>query len=154
MSHTTVQYNMFYFNLINKPAFAFQELALKPRKAEIKEIKTREGTKLPKPGAYEKFFFGNIPWDWISIAVKLPGKCFHVAICIWHLCCLNKGKATVKLSMKMLRDEFNVNRQTAYKALAMLEGKGLIIVDRCQGRNSIITVLDNRVKNKSGGKNG
>jgi hypothetical protein len=33
----------------------------------------------------QKFLRGPIPWDWLSVASRLPGKALQVGLAIWHL---------------------------------------------------------------------
>lgn len=87
----------------------------------------------------EKFFIGPIPWKWLCQASRLPGRGFNVAVGVWHLARLNKGR-TFTLSQKIMR-ELGLNRNAVYHGLDELEGEGLIKANRHRGRNSIITIL-------------
>ena len=53
--------------------------------------------------------------DWLSIAARLPGKSFHVAIAIWVTASLAKS-ATVPLSNSACLT-FGLDRNAKYRAL-------------------------------------
>src|SRR5215469_4111057 len=68
----------------------------------------------------EKFLRGPIPWSWLSIAARLPGKALSVGLAIWHLNGF-KNTGTVELSRRPLED-LGVSRQAGYRGLRTLEG--------------------------------
>ena len=97
-------------------------------------------TRLPRHKVGEKFLRGPVPWDWVLIAAKLPGKALHVGIALWHYAGLTNC-SVVRLSVSRLR-EMGVRRWSAYRALKVLEGAGLTSVDRGPGRSPIVTLND------------
>jgi hypothetical protein len=90
----------------------------------------------------EKFLKGPVPWTWLSRAGQLPGKALHVGIALWHLAGLNRS-GRLALSGSLLR-QMGVKRVASYRALTALEQAGLVSVERCVGRQPIVTIRDNR----------
>lgn len=90
-------------------------------------------SKLPRHQVHEKFLAGPIPMDWLTLAGRLPGKTFQLAIALWHLGFLNNGLATFKLSYIPLR-EMGVERKAVYRGLEALERIGLIRCELVQRR--------------------
>lgn len=95
---------------------------------------------LPRHKAGERFLKGPIPWKWLSVAARLPGKALHVGIGLWFLAAVNHS-AQVKLSMSLLGD-MGVSRHSAYRGLLALERAGLVEAQRHPGRNSVVTIRD------------
>jgi hypothetical protein len=91
-----------------------------------------------KPGG--RFLKGPIPWDWLSVAARLPGKALHVATALWFAAGI-KNTRVVALSGKVLRD-MGVQRNAGYRGLDALEGAGLVSVDRHSGRCPLVTMHD------------
>ena len=79
---------------------------------------------------------------WLSKAAQLPGKTLHVAMALWWLHGMAKGKP-LKLTQKAL-DYFNVSRYAVRGGLALLERQGLIGVERKAGQRPTISILDQR----------
>lgn len=94
----------------------------------------------PASKKFKRFICAPLPYDWITIAAKLPGKSLHVAMVIRYLVGVSKQK-TVKLSHKPAA-EFGVGVKALYNALSSLESAGLIMVERHVGRSPRITVLN------------
>lgn len=86
----------------------------------------------------ERFLKGPVPMRWLNAAGCLPGKAVQVAVCIWHLSGLTKS-LEVKVTSKYLR-EMGVTRHAGYRALKVLEGRGLITVERHRGRSPVVTI--------------
>lgn len=91
-----------------------------------------------KPG--EKFLKGPIPWNWLTAAAKLSGKALHVAVVLWFTAGI-KYSPTIALSGKVLKD-MGVQRNAAYRGLAVLEEAGLVAVIRHRGRCPRVTIND------------
>ncbi len=106
----------------------------------VPKIEFRDNKSLPRHKNGEKFLKGPIPLDWLNMAAKLPGKALHVAIAIWFLAGIKKMR-TIALSGSVLNG-MGVKRNAAYRALAELEGAGLISVIRYHGRLSEVTILE------------
>jgi hypothetical protein len=91
-----------------------------------------------KPG--EKFLRGPIPWDWLTLAAKQPGRALHVALELWHWVGI-KGTREVSLSRAQMA-LLGVDRYASARGLRALEAAGLVSVVRHRGRHPIVTVLD------------
>src|SRR5579871_2712036 len=92
------------------------------------------------PKSKRRYFGAHIPWDWLSKVCHLKNlKALPTALVIWHRSKLT-GKLSVKLTSKDLVS-LNVNRQAKYRALAAMEGAGLIKVERKNRKNPTVTIL-------------
>jgi len=91
-----------------------------------------------KPG--ELFLRGPIPWRWLEMAARLPGRALAVGIVLWHLVGLRKHW-TVRLSPSKTRS-LGLSPRVTRRGLKGLEGAGLVAVDRHRGRSPDVTVLD------------
>lgn len=137
--HRRTAVYILYLLMRNINLISLNRLALP--KSDCQKIGNNESDEsLPSFYQGEKFLKGPIPWNWLCRASCIPGRAFHVAIRIWHLAGLYKGKKTFALSQKILR-ELGLKRTTAYRGIASLEAEGLIKVERNPGRNSIVTIL-------------
>ena len=87
----------------------------------------------------QRFLRGPIPWDWLSVAARLPGKALQVGLAVWHLAGL-KNAMTVELSRVPL-ENLGVTRQAAYRGLKALEDARLIEAARRRGRKTRVTIL-------------
>jgi hypothetical protein len=64
-----------------------------------------------------------------------------MATALWFVGLRSRSKtATVTLTEKTIR-RFRLNRQALYRSLAALEEAGLVIVERRNGRRSVVTIL-------------
>jgi hypothetical protein len=100
-----------------------------------------ETLKLPRPAKGAPYIGGPVPLTWVERAVVLPGKAWHVASALWFVGIRSRNKsATVRLTTKTLR-RFGLNRHTVYRALASLEGAGLVRVERQIGCRLSVTIL-------------
>jgi hypothetical protein len=75
---------------------------------------------------------------WLEAAAQLPGKSLHAGIALWYVAGLT-GSATVALS-NLGGQKFGFDRSGKYRALAWLEGAGLIRVERKLGRWPLVTI--------------
>lgn len=87
----------------------------------------------------EKFIKGPIPLEWISRANALPGKAGAVGLALWFLVGV-KGSRTVGLTGEV-EHIAACGRQALYSSLAVLEGAGLITVERKPGARAVVTIL-------------
>lgn len=85
------------------------------------------------------FLKGPVPLEWLNKAAILPGKALNVAIAIWWLQGMAKGKS-LKLTQKSLK-YLNVKRGAASAALERLEAAGLIQLTRSPGQRPSISIL-------------
>jgi len=93
----------------------------------------------PRLARGQRFLKGPIPWAWLMRAAELPGRALHTAVALWFLSGVTRSE-TVKLSGRPLA-ELGVDRHAKYRALAALEGAGLVRVTRSPGRNPVVTLL-------------
>jgi hypothetical protein len=88
------------------------------------------------------FLKGPIPWSWLAVAARLPGKALAVGLLCWHLAALRgKQPGNAMRWESRLAKSFGLKRQTVYRSLASLERAGLVAVDRHRGRCPNITIL-------------
>ena len=106
----------------------------------ILEQSTVQNTRIPRHHANGHFLKGPIPLTLINRATRLPGKAWHVYAAIWYLVGINR-RSTVNLTNTALK-QFNVSRDSKYRALKALEKAGLVTVVRTNGKNSVVTLLD------------
>ncbi|MDZ4784246.1 MAG: hypothetical protein SGJ19_28700 [Planctomycetia bacterium] len=85
------------------------------------------------------FIRGPIPEWWITRAAKLPAKSLHLALAMWAVHHCDRDKL-VRINRKLLA-KYGMSRDSAYRALAYLEGAGLIACDRKQGRLATVRLL-------------
>ncbi len=102
----------------------------------------KDNKTLPRHKKGEKFLKGPIPWDWLSMASKQPGKALHIGNALWFIAGI-KNERTIALSGKIIKD-MGIKRNAAYRGLTALEEVGLISVSRHRGRCPVITI--NKVK--------
>lgn len=88
----------------------------------------------------EPFLRGPIPLEWLSKAAALPGKTLNVAIGLWWLYGMTKGKP-FKLTQRPLQ-YMHVGRDAASDGLVRLELAGLIKVERKRGQRPTITIVE------------
>ena len=108
----------------------------------ILEQSAVQNTRVPRHHANGHFLKGPIPLTLINQATRLPGKAWHVYAAIWYLVGINRH-STVNLTNTALK-QFNVSRDSKYRALKALEKAGLLTVVRTNGKNSVVTLLDHK----------
>jgi hypothetical protein len=96
-------------------------------------------TRLPRPKRGEWFVWGPIPGHWLAAAARLGGKSLNVALAVWYVAGLAKGKPAKLTAAELAK--FSTTRQAARRSLYKLEGAGLITVDRQQGRAPRVAVV-------------
>ncbi len=87
----------------------------------------------------QRFLKGPVPLPWIIAASQLPGKALVVGIAIWFRAGLT-GSSSITLSSSHLT-LWGIDRHSKRRALDVLEKASLITVDRCNGKNPIITII-------------
>ena len=92
------------------------------------------------PRLADRYLKGPVPWSWIVVAARLPGKALIIGLCIWRLAGLKRSR-TVVLGNGDLH-AFAVDRTAKSRALTALESAGLIDIARRPGGLPIITLLD------------
>lgn len=106
-------------------------LASKPRQAVVQ--------RLARPRKGEHFLKGPVPLRWLESAARLPGKSLHTGVALWYVAGLTRSPS-VPLS-NIAGDKFGLDRNAKYRALAWLEGAGLVRVDRKLGRSPVVTIV-------------
>jgi hypothetical protein len=80
--------------------------------------------------------FIKVPWPWFEMLAGATGQTYRVALYLLHLDWKSGGKP-FKLANSMLAID-GVSRQSKWRALAALERRGLIKVERRARRSPII----------------
>jgi hypothetical protein len=93
---------------------------------------------LPRHRPGEMFLKGPIPWAWLEVAGRLPGRALHVALTLWLRAGIER-RAEVKLPLGRLR-AMGVDRHAAARGVRALEDAGLITVRRSAGRAAAVTI--------------
>jgi hypothetical protein len=78
----------------------------------------------------------QVPWSWMERLTGATGQTWHLALQLLYLHWKGNGEP-VKLSNGMLRFD-GISRQSKWRALAFLEGRGLIAVERRPHKSPII----------------
>jgi hypothetical protein len=89
-------------------------------------------------GSPALFLKGPVPWPWIIAAAALPRSALLVGLCLWRLAGALKSRS-VTLGNADLK-AFGVDRAAKSRALAALEGAGLIQVAHEPGRFPTVTL--------------
>jgi hypothetical protein len=89
-------------------------------------------------GSAGRYLKGPVPWPWIAAAAALPGKALIVGLCLWRLAGATNNR-TVVLGNRDLAP-FGIDRAAKSRALAALEGAGLITVARRASRFPVVTL--------------
>lgn len=97
------------------------------------------GSRPPRHVGVEGFLKGPVPLSWLEAAARLPGKSLHAGIALWYAAGILRS-ANVPLS-NMSGHRFGCDRNAKYRALAWLEGAGLVKVERKLGRAPVVTIL-------------
>lgn len=87
------------------------------------------------------FLCGPVPWPWLQVAARLPGRVLHVSIVLWFWSGRRKTR-TVAISLSSIARDFGFDRSSASRALATLARAGLVSVRRAAGRKAWVTILD------------
>jgi hypothetical protein len=83
---------------------------------------------------------GPIPWPWLAMAARLPGKALHVAVLLWREAGCRKSR-TVAFCLSRA-GELEVRQDSARRALRHLAAAGLVRVRPRPGRCLEVTLLD------------
>ena len=102
------------------------------------QLGSASGTLIAAPKK-ELFLRGPIPLEWVGKAATLPGKTLNVAVALWWLQGMAKGKP-FKLTRAALK-YLNVERDAASAGLLRLEQAGLIQMERRAGQRPTISIL-------------
>lgn len=96
--------------------------------------------RLPRHTKGEGFLKGPVPLAWLEAAAGLPGKSLHAGVALWYAAGLTRSASIPLSNISGLR--FGLDRNAKYRALAWLEGAGLVRVERKLGRAPVVTILD------------
>lgn len=99
--------------------------------------------KVGRPRSYvrkEPFIRGPIPWNWWLQAARLRGRALHVASALWRQAGVTNNLC-VNLTSKMA-DELGLDRHAKARALQALEEAGLVSVQRTNGKNPKVTIIN------------
>lgn len=99
----------------------------------------RANERPPRHKSGDRFLKGPIPLVWLEAAARLPGKSLHAGVALWYAAGLTRS-ASVPLS-NVAGDRFGLDRNAKYRALAWLEGAGLVRVERKLGRAPVVTLV-------------
>ena len=84
------------------------------------------------------FFYGDMPMEWMSTAIKLPGCGIKLALLIWHYWRLRNSQ--VRVSMSKCR-QIGMERRARNTALNNMADAGLIEVIGHDNKAPIVKVL-------------
>ncbi len=87
----------------------------------------------------EGFLKGPVPLAWLEAAARLPGKSLHAGIALWYAAGLLRSASIPLSNLSGLR--CGCDRNAKYRALAWLEGAGLVKVERKLGKSPVVTIL-------------
>ena len=93
----------------------------------------------PRHRRDEWFLKGPIPGEWLGRAANLPGRALHVALAVWHLAAMTKGKKVIITTR--IANRFGVCRHSLHRWLSRLESVRLVTVERKRGRSPVVSIL-------------
>jgi hypothetical protein len=99
-------------------------------------------------GSAGRYLKGPVPWPWIIAAAALPGKALIVGLCLWRLAGATHNR-TVVLGNRELAP-FGIGRAAKSRALAALEGVGLVTVKREANRFPVVTLPTSPTPSRAG----
>jgi len=81
---------------------------------------------------------------WLALATNLPGKsAVRLAVLILQLAEKHGRKRHLLITPCRLADS-SISRVAGYEGLVALEVAGLVEVNRCRGRNPLVSILETR----------
>jgi hypothetical protein len=86
-----------------------------------------------------RFLKRPIPLSWVTRAMQLPGKAWHVGTVLWLWAGITRSN-TVILTRTRLR-QCDLHPETARQGLSRLEQAGLVRVERQGKRSPRVTLL-------------
>ena len=137
--------NIFYYYSIPSPSMARPPKDHIPEKLSDASLRLRQESAQRRQG---QFIRGPIPAWWVMRAAALPGKVLAVGMAIWFKRGLTGTPENIAVTEK-LAVRYGVKRKARYRALKMLEGAGLIEVDRQKGRSPRVTLLADKPKTET-----
>jgi hypothetical protein len=94
----------------------------------------------PRTRQREAFLKGPIPWAWLEVAARLPGKALQVALLLWREagCCKRRTVTFCLLHGQRL----GMGEDTTRRSVRRLASAGLVTVRHRPGRGLEVTILD------------
>jgi hypothetical protein len=112
--------------------------ALRMPGADLEMLRRRPSKKPPRHRPGEGFLKGPIPWPWLVLAARLPGRALPVALLLWREAgCRRRRTVPFCLSRGL---KLGVTVGSARRALRRLEAAGLVRVRRLPGRGLEVTL--------------
>ena len=102
-------------------------------------------------GCGGRYLKGPVPWPWIVAAAALPGKALIVGLCLWRLAGATKNRTVVLGNVDLA--PFGTDRAAKSRALAALEGAGLVTVTRQANRFPAVTLPASPARSRRGRRN-
>jgi hypothetical protein len=112
----------------------------------------RSAQSIPHHRGGERFLKGPIPWTWLKIAARQPGKALHVGLVLWQLVGM-KRSSCVTLNLSRL-GTLGVSRYAGSRGLKALRAACLVKFEERTGRAARVTVLDVSADARDGGRDG
>jgi hypothetical protein len=97
-------------------------------------------TRPPRHRKGELFLKGPIPWIWLLLASRLPGKALQIALLLWKEAGC-KNKRTVRFRLKSAA-QMGMSIPTARRGLHALAAARLVSIQRLPGQSPKVTLLD------------
>jgi hypothetical protein len=98
-------------------------------------------TRAPRKIAKRREHFVRLPFSWIERLTGASGQTWHLAVQLLYLRWRKGAKKPIKLANRMLQID-GISRATKWRALAELEHRGLITIERQSGKSPLIHVHD------------
>lgn len=105
-------------------------------KGPLKRITFQNRNRFPKD---QYFLKGGILISWFYAVMKLRGKALHVAVELQFQCGLKQTSETIFSCSQML--SAGVSRDSALRAINVLEKNGFITTERKPGRKIIVKLM-------------
>ena len=90
--------------------------------------------------AFGRYLKGPVPLPWLQAALVLPGKAVNVGLAVWFKAGAQKSRADIPVSNELVKP-FGVDRYAKSRALAQLEGAGLVKVRQVGKAAPRVTLL-------------
>jgi hypothetical protein len=123
-----------------KQADSFDPQALRLAGVDPESLAKRPSKRLPRHRPGEPFLKGPIPWYWLAIAARLPGKAVQVSLLLWKEAGCRKCRV-VPFCLAQGAD-IGVSRKSARMALRRLQSAGLVSLEYLPGKAVRATLLD------------
>src|SRR5215204_3763989 len=112
-----------------------------PSREEMAVLSKNQATRTTKAEKRQPFIM--MPWLWYERLDGATGRTHRVALMLLHLHWKSKGQP-IKLTNVQLR-MLGVSRQSKWRALHDLQGRGLITVEHRPNRSPLVRLLSRKV---------